>query len=129
MCNFPRDKRLGFWRAAGCNGGQALRQLQTGGRVLRLGQTLEVAAWEIAHLESCHFGKYPGKLLLGNMPLRKYLQPLNLLATEFWTLTQQLVNKSLDNLEFEVSQRLRLWFFPTNPLLLFCSPWYIHVNI
>mgnify|MGYP000929313377 CR=1 FL=1 len=29
------------------------------GRPLRLGQTWEVAAWEIAHLGSCHLGKYP----------------------------------------------------------------------
>ena len=28
------------------------------GRALRLGQTWEVAAWEIAHLGSCHLGKY-----------------------------------------------------------------------
>ena len=26
---------------------------------MRLGQTWEVAAWEIAHLGSCHLGKYP----------------------------------------------------------------------
>jgi len=30
-----------------------------GGRVLRLGQTWEVAAWEIAHLECCHLERYP----------------------------------------------------------------------
>ena len=29
------------------------------GRALRLGQISEVAAWEIARLGSCHFGKYP----------------------------------------------------------------------
>ena len=29
------------------------------GRALRLGQTWVVAAWEIAHLGSCHLGKYP----------------------------------------------------------------------
>ena len=30
-----------------------------GGRALRLEQTWEVAAREIAHLGSCHLGKYP----------------------------------------------------------------------
>ena len=30
-----------------------------GGRALRLGQTWEVAVWEIAHLGSCYLGKYP----------------------------------------------------------------------
>jgi len=29
------------------------------GQALRLGQTWEVAAWEIPHLGSCHLGKYP----------------------------------------------------------------------
>ena len=43
----------------GCARGLAARLEKAGGRVLRLGQTLEVAAWEIAHLESCHWGKYP----------------------------------------------------------------------
>jgi len=26
---------------------------------MQLGQTWEVAAWKIAHLGSCHIGKYP----------------------------------------------------------------------
>ena len=30
-----------------------------GARALRLGQTWSAAAWEIAHLGSCHLGKYP----------------------------------------------------------------------
>jgi len=40
-------------------GGRALCPKQDGGRVLRLGQTWEVAAWEIAHLECCHLERYP----------------------------------------------------------------------
>ena len=43
-------------------GGRAPRLEQTWGRALRLGQTWEVAAWEIAHLGSCHLGK----ILWGN---------------------------------------------------------------
>ena len=39
-------------------GGQALRLEHAGCRALRLGQTGEVAAWEITVLESCHLGKY-----------------------------------------------------------------------
>ena len=37
--------------------GRTLRIEQAWGRALRLGQTWEVAAWEIAHLGSCHVGK------------------------------------------------------------------------
>ena len=44
---------------------------QTGGRVLRLGQTWEVVDWEIADLGSCHLGKYFGENSLG-----KYLTSL-----------------------------------------------------
>ena len=39
-------------------GGQAPRLEHAGCRALRLGQTGEVAAWEITVLESCHLGKY-----------------------------------------------------------------------
>ena len=57
MCNFPRGKfqkvRLGPLRR---------RRLQWGGRALRLGQTWEVAVWEIAHLRSFHLGKYPREI-------------------------------------------------------------------
>ena len=35
-----------------------------GGRAIRLGQTWKVAAWEIAHLVSCHFKKYATSLKL-----------------------------------------------------------------
>ena len=68
MYNFPGDNfpkvRLG------CNGGPctAARMVQTlggraprldqaGGRALRLGQTWEIATWEIVHFGSCHLGK------------------------------------------------------------------------
>ena len=49
-------RRLGLalWGAAGCNGG----------RSLRLGQTWEVAVWEIPHLGSCHLGKYPWQVAI-----------------------------------------------------------------
>ena len=40
-------------------GGRALRIEHAWGRALRLGQTWKVATWEIAHLGSCHLGKYP----------------------------------------------------------------------
>ena len=36
---------------------------QAWGQALRLGQTLEIAAWEIAHLGSCHLGKYPWEVV------------------------------------------------------------------
>ena len=82
-------------------------------------------------LTSCLLGNYPfRKLPLGKSPFGKI--PSTFESSSYWvldsnsTVSQQ---KSLYNLEFEVSQCLRLWFFPTNPLLLFCSPWYIHVNI
>ena len=39
-----------------------------GGQALRLGQTWEVVAWEIAQLGSCHFGKYPWKKAFGKEP-------------------------------------------------------------
>ena len=50
-------------------------------RALRLGwargpSTVEIAAWEIAHLGSYHSGNFQitlGKLPLGKMPLGKYL--------------------------------------------------------
>ena len=62
--NFPkvrlgplRRRRL-QWGVERCGqdglGGRAPRLEQAWGRKLRLGQT-----WEIAHLESCHLGKYP----------------------------------------------------------------------
>ena len=38
-------------------GGLALRLEKAGGRALRLGLTWEVAAWEIAHMKSCHLVK------------------------------------------------------------------------
>jgi len=44
-----------------------------GGRALRLGETWEVTAWEIKHLESCPFGIILGKLPLGKKPLGKHL--------------------------------------------------------
>ena len=34
-----------------------LRLEHARGRALRLGQTWEIVTWEIAHLESCRFGK------------------------------------------------------------------------
>ena len=49
--NFPKV-RLGPLRR---------RRLQWG-QARRLGRTWEVAAWEIAHLGSCHLGKYPWKV-------------------------------------------------------------------
>ena len=48
-----RTLRLGW------DSGRAPRLELEGGRVLRLGQIWEVAAWEIAHLGSCQLGKYP----------------------------------------------------------------------
>jgi len=36
-----------------------------GCQTLRLGQTWEFAAWEIAHLVSCHLGKYPWEVAFG----------------------------------------------------------------
>ena len=46
------------------------------GRVLRLGQTWEVAAWEIAHLECCHLGRYPLEVAFWENPLGNYLTPI-----------------------------------------------------
>ena len=40
-------------------GGRAPRLDHAGGRALLLGHSWEVAAWVIAHLGSCHMGKYP----------------------------------------------------------------------
>ena len=55
-----------LWEAKRCcQGGLEGRTLcveQARGRVLRLGQTWKVTAWEIAQLGSCYLGKYPGKV-------------------------------------------------------------------
>ena len=40
-------------------GGRAMRLEQAEGQALRLRHTWDVAACEIAHLGSCHLGKYP----------------------------------------------------------------------
>ena len=44
-----------------------------GGRALRLGQTWEVASWEILHLGSCHLGKYPWEVAGWKRPFGKNL--------------------------------------------------------
>ena len=54
--NFPKV-RLGLWGAAGWNGVWAQWLEHTEGQALRLEQTGEVAAWEIAHLGICLLGK------------------------------------------------------------------------
>ena len=60
---------------------------------MRLRHTKEVTAWEIAHLGSCHLGKYPwedaawentlGKMPLGKKPLEKYLTSYFKYALEY----------------------------------------------
>ena len=54
-------------------GDRAPRLEQTGGRALWLGQTWEVAACEIAHLESYYFGKYHQKVDAWEHALGKFL--------------------------------------------------------
>ena len=56
-------------------GGRAPRLDHAGGRALLLGHSWEVAAWVIAHLGSCHMGKYPWEVATWEkkMPLAKYL--------------------------------------------------------
>ena len=73
VCNFPSGNfpkvRLGPLRRCRLQWGRALRLGWAGGRVLRLGQTWEVAAWEIAHLWKLPFGK----ISLGSCHLGKIL--------------------------------------------------------
>ena len=62
---------------------QAPRLEQAGGRALRLGQTYEIAAWEVVHLESCHLGKYPWEVdawenAFGKMPNIVFTAPVKL---------------------------------------------------
>ena len=52
--------------------GRSLRLEQARGRVLSLGQTWEVAAWEIERLGSCPLGKCTWENALGKMHLGKY---------------------------------------------------------
>ena len=66
--NFPKV-RLGLSRRRRLHlGGRAQRLGYAWGRVLRLRQTWEVVAWEIAQLGSFHLGKYPFKKAFGNVP-------------------------------------------------------------
>ena len=44
---------------------------QAEGRALRLGQTWEVAVWEILHLVSCHSGKYHWDVATWDNPFGK----------------------------------------------------------
>jgi len=37
-------------------------------RALRLGQTCQVAAWEISFMGRCHLGKYPWEKSFGKVP-------------------------------------------------------------
>ena len=48
--------------------GGALRLEQAGGRALRLGQTWEGAAWETAHLGSCHLISFKENILTNFHP-------------------------------------------------------------
>ena len=62
-----QNVRFGLQGRRSCNGsercccdglgGRVLRLEHARGRALRLGQTWEIVTWEIAHLESCRFGK------------------------------------------------------------------------
>ena len=59
-------------------GDRALQLVQARGRVLRLGLTWEVAAWELAQLGSCHLGRYTWEVAawenaFGKSPLGKCL--------------------------------------------------------
>ena len=60
-----RALRLGWKR------GRAPRLEQAGGRALRLGQTWEGAAYEIAHLGSCHLGNYLWEVAVRENVFRK----------------------------------------------------------
>ena len=44
------------------NRGRVLRLEKNRGRALWQGRTWEVTAWRVAHLGSCHSGKYPWKV-------------------------------------------------------------------
>jgi len=54
-----------------------------GGRALRLGQVWNVAVWEIAHLGSCHLGKYAWEVASCEKPLGKYLTSVQLSSSLF----------------------------------------------
>ena len=43
----------------------------TGGQALRLGLTWEVAAWETAHMGSCHLVNYPWEVAIWEQSFRK----------------------------------------------------------
>ena len=90
------DQRCGYYRIRG--------------RALRLRQTKEVAAWEIAHLGSCMLGKTPGEVAA-----RKNALP-NILLSVFPSSTLINIAITLKFLDFLFSRSNVVFFFTKKKL-------------